>query len=146
MVAMPFFFVRLGVKKMLAMGMLAWALRYDFSRLVMLKNIIDADSSIIIHGVCYDFFLLRVRFIRITLPAIVLKRSPGFLLHWLLTGVGMLIGFTFGAYCRSLQTSATSHNWQTIWLDSGWNAAGVCYYSFCFSGYQSNTNKTGIGY
>ncbi len=30
MIAMPFFFVRLGVKKMLAMGMLAWALRYVF--------------------------------------------------------------------------------------------------------------------
>ena len=53
MAAMPFFIVRLGVKNMLLVGMLAWVARYlcfaslDFP-LVLL--------GLVLHGVCYDFF------------------------------------------------------------------------------------------
>ena len=55
MAAMPFFIVRLGVKNMLLVGMLAWVARYlcfstlDFS-LVLL--------GLVLHGVCYDFFFV----------------------------------------------------------------------------------------
>jgi Na+/melibiose symporter-like transporter len=55
----PFFFVRLGVKKMLLVGMAAWVLRYalfalgDNGSLVVLLYL-----GIILHGVCYDFFFV----------------------------------------------------------------------------------------
>ena len=58
MLLMPLLFIRLGVKKMLAIGMFAWALRY------VLFAFGDADAGywmlltgIILHGICYDFFL-----------------------------------------------------------------------------------------
>ncbi|MBN2310708.1 MAG: MFS transporter, partial [Candidatus Hydrogenedentes bacterium] len=59
MLVMPFFFARLGVKKMLLVGMLAWVARY------LLFAFGNADSlvfmfygGILLHGVCYDFFFV----------------------------------------------------------------------------------------
>ena len=59
MLLMPLFFVRLGVKKMLAVGMLAWVLRY------VLFAFGDTEANywmlivgIVLHGICYDFFFV----------------------------------------------------------------------------------------
>ena len=59
MLIMPWFFIRLGVKKMLLVGMAAWAARYtlfaygDNAALVWMLYI-----GILLHGVCYDFFFV----------------------------------------------------------------------------------------
>ncbi len=59
MLIMPWFFIRLGVKKMLLVGMAAWAVRYtlfaygDNAALVWMLYI-----GILLHGVCYDFFFV----------------------------------------------------------------------------------------
>lgn len=54
---LPWFFMRFGVKKMLLIGMGAWALRY------VLFAFGDVDSGywmlilgIVLHGICFDFF------------------------------------------------------------------------------------------
>ena len=59
MIVMPFFFARLGVKWMLAIGMLAWVARYG------LFSIGAPDEvrwmiiiGIVLHGICYDFFFV----------------------------------------------------------------------------------------
>jgi nucleoside transporter len=59
MILIPWFFRRLGVKYMLAAGMLAWIARYIFfaygnvdSRMWMLW------AGILLHGICYDFFFV----------------------------------------------------------------------------------------
>ena len=57
--AIPFLFNRIGVKKMLLMGMMAWILRY----ICFAYGNIDANlwmlyAGIILHGVCYDFFFV----------------------------------------------------------------------------------------
>ncbi len=55
--AIPILLKRLGVKKMLILGMIAWVLRY------ILFSYGDSGSGlwmlyggIILHGICYDFF------------------------------------------------------------------------------------------
>ena len=59
MLVMPFFFSRLGVKKMLLVGMAAWAVRYllfafgDAGNLVFMYYF-----GIALYGICYDFFFV----------------------------------------------------------------------------------------
>jgi len=59
MLAMPFLFVRLGVKTMLAVGMAAWVVRYV---MFAFGDAGDAFSllviGIVLHGICYDFFFV----------------------------------------------------------------------------------------
>ena len=59
MLVMPLFFARLGVKKMLAFGMLCWVIRYglfSFGATDQLAWMIL--GGIILHGICYDFFFV----------------------------------------------------------------------------------------
>ncbi|WCJ60027.1 nucleoside permease [Fontisphaera persica] len=75
LLVMPFFFVRLGVKWMLAVGMLAWAARYFLfafgDNAAIPAGGLHADQlvgllglagmlylGIILHGICYDFFFV----------------------------------------------------------------------------------------
>ena len=93
MLAMPWFFRRLGVKWMLAVGAGAWALRYALFALgapggasVMILG------GILLHGICYDFFFVtgQIYVDRKANPAI-RAQAQGFLV--LVTyGFGMLIG------------------------------------------------------
>jgi nucleoside transporter len=127
MVAMPFFFVRLGVKKMLAMGMLAWALRYVFFAYGDVgSNYWMLIAGIVIHGVCYDFFFVTGQIYTDRLAGERFKSAAQGFITLATYGVGMLIGFYIsGPIVDHWQTSPTSHNWQTIWLIPGGIAAVV---------------------
>ena len=59
MVAMPFFFKRLGVKWMLLVGMLAWVVRYAFFAYGTMDMVSLLYLGILLHGICYDFFSSR---------------------------------------------------------------------------------------
>jgi MFS family permease len=62
MLIMPFCFARLGVKWMLAIGMLAWVVRYALwgwafgQEGIMLTG--PVFLGILLHGICYDFFFV----------------------------------------------------------------------------------------
>ncbi len=59
MILMPFFFSRLGVKKMLLVGMLAWVVRYAFFASGNMDSLVwMLYLGILLHGVCYDFFFV----------------------------------------------------------------------------------------
>jgi nucleoside transporter len=59
MVSMPLFFARLGVKWMLAVGMLAWVARYGlFAFGADDKVLWMALGGVLLHGICYDFFFV----------------------------------------------------------------------------------------
>jgi nucleoside transporter len=118
MVMIPFFFVRLGVKKMLAVGMLAWALRY------VLFAYGDANSNywmliagIVLHGVCYDFFFVTGQIYTDNLAGERFKSAAQGFITLATYGVGMLIGSLIaGRIVDQYKTSESAHNWQTIWL------------------------------
>jgi nucleoside transporter len=59
MLLMPLFFARLGVKWMLAVGMLAWVVRYGLFAAATEGNIRWLVLlGILLHGICYDFFFV----------------------------------------------------------------------------------------
>lgn len=117
MVTMPMFFARLGVKWMLAVGMLAWAVRYGLFAGAWGGDSADSHikwlvlGGILLHGICYDFFIVTGQiYVDRRAPARVRAQAQGFLV--LLTyGVGMLIG----AQVAQQVFTATNENWPKTW-------------------------------
>lgn len=118
MLLIPVFFVRLGVKKMLAIGMLAWVLRYVMFALG------DAGSNywmlivgIVLHGVCYDFFFVTGQIYTDNLAGERFKSAAQGMITLATYGAGMLIGsLVSGPLVDAYATGATGHDWKSIWL------------------------------
>ena len=93
MLLMPLMFVRLGVKWMLAAGMLAWVLRYALFALAAPDAVTwMIIGGVALHGMCYDFFFVtgQIYVEKKSTPAV---RGQAQGLFVLVTyGVGMLIG------------------------------------------------------
>ncbi|MGC3961281.1 MAG: MFS transporter [Verrucomicrobiota bacterium] len=93
MLVMPLFFARLGVKWMLAVGMLAWVVRYSlfaFGATDEVRWMIIA--GIVLHGICYDFFFVTGQiYTDQAAPKQVRAQAQGLLVLFTL-GVGMAIG------------------------------------------------------
>ena len=121
MVLMPVMFARLGVKKMLLLGMGAWALRYALFALAAPAAVFPLIFiGIALHGICYDFFFVtgQIYVDKRSTPA-VRGQAQGFLV--LVTyGVGMLIGAQVAGnvYNRLLgsATSLTLQRWPSFWV------------------------------
>jgi len=117
MLAMPFLFVRLGVKTMLAVGMAAWVLRY------VMFAYGDAGSGfallvigIVLHGICYDFFFVTGQIYTDAHAGPAHRSSAQGFITLATYGVGMLIGtFLSGAVVEHYTTEA-GRDWQQIWL------------------------------
>jgi nucleoside transporter len=141
MIAMPFFFVRLGVKKMLAMGMLAWALRYVFFAYGDVgSNYWMLIAGIVIHGVCYDFFFVTGQIYTDKLAGERFKSAAQGFITLATYGVGMLIGYYIsGPIVDHWQTSPTTHDWKTIWLIPAGIAALVLVVFLLFFKDKNNT-------
>jgi nucleoside transporter len=120
MLLMPFFFVRLGVKWMLLVGMGAWALRYVLFALAAPDAIFWMIAvGILLHGICYDFFFVtgQIYVDKKSTPAI-RGQAQGFLV-FVTYGVGMLIGaWIAGQVYNRFQadgTGLTLQQWQQFW-------------------------------
>ncbi len=97
MALMPLFFGFLGVKWMLAVGMLAWVVRYG-----MFSMGFDPAGDnhvfwmilfgVILHGICYDFFFVTGQiYVDKRAPKAIRGQAQGFLVLMTL-GLGLLIG------------------------------------------------------
>jgi nucleoside transporter len=127
MLVMPVFFVRLGVKKLLLIGMAAWAARY------FLFAYGNADSlvwmlylGIILHGVCYDFFFVTGQIYVDRAADIRIRGAAQGLIAFLTYGAGMFVGSLIsGLVAQRYATSPTAHDWKSIWIVPALGALGV---------------------
>ncbi len=117
MVLMPWFFVRLGVKKMLLVGMLAWVVRYAF----FANGDLGAwawmlYAGILLHGVCYDFFFVTGQiYVDQKAPKDVRASAQGFIA--LITyGVGIGLGSILSGNIVDAFTKDGVKDWTGIWL------------------------------
>ena len=119
MLIMPFFFIRLGIKKMAIIGMLGWVARYLlFSFGNNAELLFFVYIGILLHGICYDFFYVTGQiYVDNKAPEGVRAGVQGF--YTLVTyGVGWLFGSWVGGWVLqnyqvldAMQT-VSGHNWQ----------------------------------
>lgn len=118
MLVMPFFFVRLGVKWMLAIGMLAWVLRYALFAMAAPDEVYWAILiGIALHGICYDFFFVTGQiYVDNESGPKIRGQAQGFFV--LLTqGLGMLIGAQLmGVIFAQSQNDAGVVDWKSLWI------------------------------
>jgi nucleoside transporter len=127
MLLIPVFFVRLGVKWMLAIGMMAWVVRYMFFAYG------NGDTAywmliagIVMHGICYDFFFVTGQIYTDNLAGEQSKSAAQGFITLATYGVGMLLGSLLsGQIVDAHRTAGDLHDWRVIWLIPAAIAAGV---------------------
>ncbi|MGY4386663.1 nucleoside transporter [Pedobacter sp. UYP24] len=141
MILMPLFFTRLGVKKMLAIAMIAWVVRYLFFAFG------NADSNywmliggIILHGICYDFFFVTGQIYTDRLAGDRFKSAAQGFITLATYGVGMLIGSFISGMVVDKYVVGTGHDWHSIWIIPAGIAAVV---AILFVLFFSDKNKAG---
>lgn len=121
MLVMPFFFVRLGIKKMLLAGMSAWALRYVLFAMGNPDTLLWMYYlGILLHGICYDFFFVTGQiYVDQTAPRPIRASAQG-LITLITYGLGMLIGAWVSGFIVKINeftiNGEVTHNWENIWL------------------------------
>ena len=118
MVLMPWFLVRLGVKKMLLVGMLAWTLRYVLfaygnagSAIWMLY------AGIVLHGICYDFFFVTGQIYVDQQADVRIRAAAQGFIAFVTLGVGQFVGsWLSGVIVEANTVGTNAHDWNAIWL------------------------------
>jgi nucleoside transporter len=114
---LPFLLKRLGVKKTLAVGMAAWALRY------ICFGFGDAGAwywllivGLLLHGVCYDFFFVAGQIYTNRFAGDRFRSSAQGLITLATYGVGILIGSLVSGPIVDYFATADGHQWRQIWI------------------------------
>jgi len=119
MVLMPLFFIRLGVKWMLAVGMLAWVIRYALfagaSTMAGSPAMALTIGGVILHGICYDFFFVTgFIYVDRKAPREIRGQAQGFLV--LVTqGLGLGAGSLLIGEVVKHYSSNGVMDWKMIW-------------------------------
>jgi nucleoside transporter len=132
MLVMPLFFVRLGVKYMLLVGMACWAARYAlfaFGANPMVSWMLYL--GLLLHGICYDFFFVTGQiYVDKKASADIRGAAQGFI-AFVTLGVGGFIGtWVAGEVVHRHVIGKDSagndlHDWKSIWLIPAAGAAAV---------------------
>lgn len=138
MLLIPWFFSRLGVKYMLALGMSAWVLRYILFAYGNAGNgMWMLWAGILLHGICYDFFFVTGQiYVDRKAPQHLRAAAQG-LISLITYGVGMFIGSWFSGavvehFAAGTINGSQLYQWRPIWIVSA-VAAGVVLLGFLFT-------------
>ncbi|MEO5600163.1 MAG: nucleoside permease [Cyclobacteriaceae bacterium] len=131
--AIPFLFNSIGVKKMILIGMVAWFLRYVFfahgdtgSNLWMLY------AGIILHGICYDFFFVTGYMYTEKKAGPKIKNAAQGLFTFATYGLGMFIGTWVSGFVANHYTVNNQYDWTRIWYVPAGIAVFVLVYFLIF--------------
>jgi nucleoside transporter len=120
MLLMPLLFLRLGIKWVMTIGMLAWVARYvlfAFGATASGPIMAFMLGGIILHGVCYDFFFVAGQiYVDRTFSPATRARAQS-ILALITQGVGMAIGSLLANAVYVANTNGPEkHEWHAIWL------------------------------
>jgi len=109
MLVMPFCFKRLGVKWMLAVGMLAWVARYALFAIGAPEQVRwMVLSGILLHGICYDFFFVTGQIYTDRIAPRALRGQAQGMLVFFTLGLGMFIGAQVAGMVETRTTTEAS--------------------------------------
>ena len=134
MILMPFFFVRLGVKKMLLVGMLAWVARYAF----FANGNLGASAwmlyaGILLHGVCFDFFFVTGQIYTDRKASKDIRASAQGFIALITYGVGIGLGSLVSGYVVDAFTVNGAKDWRMIWyIPAGFAALVALFFALMF--------------
>ncbi|MEL7495966.1 MAG: MFS transporter [Planctomycetota bacterium] len=120
MLIMPLCFARLGVKNMLAIGMLAWVIRYG----VWAWAFTDGAPSptllifwgILLHGICYDFFFVTGMIYTDKKAPKAVRSQAQSLIVMLTQGLGLGIGAQLFGYWKISCTTDDAVDYTWFWI------------------------------
>jgi nucleoside transporter len=118
MLLMPWFLIRLGVRKLLLIGMASWGLRYvlfaygNAGELAWMLYL-----GIILHGICYDFFFVTGQIYMDQRAGPQIRAAAQGFLAFVTLGVGYFIGgIVSGRVVDTYASAGGAHDWTSIWL------------------------------
>jgi nucleoside transporter len=124
--AIPLLFNRIGVKKMLLIGMTAWILRYIcFAFGNMDTGAWMLYTGIILHGVCYDFFFVTGYMYTEKKSNERIKNAAQGLFTFVTYGLGMFIGTWVSGFVTTYYTVEGVYQWRSIWMIPAYIAVAV---------------------
>jgi len=119
--AMAWLISRLGIKKIMVIGILAWAVR--FSLFSFFNENPSATTyawaligGILLHGMCYDFIFVMGRMYVDKAAGDSLRASAQGLHAVFTLGAGMFVGSWLSGVVGEYFTKDGGHNWTGIWL------------------------------
>lgn len=130
MLLMPFIFKRVSVKGILALGLLAWSVRYG---LLAYGNAGPGMwmfyIAILLHGICFDFFFMTGQLYTDQEAPANLRGTAQGLITFLTYGVGMFIGSVLSGTAVDFFTHTSGgqvvRNWVGFWLTSALSATVI---------------------
>jgi len=117
MLALPWFLLRFGVKRILLVGMAAWAIRYvlfaygDAGSLVWMLY-----AGILLHGICYDFFFVTGQIYVDQRAAREIRAAAQGFLAFVTHGLGLFTGSWLSGAIVEAYRAGDGHDWPSIWI------------------------------
>lgn len=116
MLLLPIFLMRLGVRNILLVAMLAWVLRYLLLSFGGAELHWPLYLAVLLHGICYDFFFVTGYIYSDRKAGEMYKSSAQGLFTIATYGAGMTLGSYLGGVVAQMFTVDGVRDWAGLWL------------------------------
>jgi nucleoside transporter len=118
--------LRLGVKRILLLGMAAWSLRYLlFAGGDVGSNVWMIYAGILLHGICYDFFFVTGQIYVDQRARPEIRASAQGFLSFITAGAGLFVGAWLSGAVVEANVVEVGHAWPSIWIVPAVIAAAI---------------------
>jgi nucleoside transporter len=131
MLLLPLALARMGVKRIMLIGMAAWSLRYLMFALGNTGSLVwMLYLGILLHGICYDFFFVTGQIYVDQQAGTRIRAAAQGLIAFVTLGVGLFIGSwasgkVVDAYAITGADGIATHDWRSIWMVPAIGAAVI---------------------
>ena len=126
MFVLPAMLARMGIGRILRLGMLAWAVRYlAFGYGDAGPGMWMIYTGILLHGVCYDFVFVSGQIYTDQKAGVRMRAAAQGFLNFVTNGVGYFIGAYVSGRVVDAFATAAGHDWRRLWMIPAVSAAVV---------------------